>query len=111
MCTGLHFTAFPHHVDLKYDVACRWQGAQERFREGRSQLQTLTSKLTDLAVLGVCLDEKNLLESEFLAHRSDASEESKHRRFVAVLVHLVSLLHAIALATLSGDHSTENIEV
>lgn len=90
---------------------CRWQAAQERFREGRTQLQTLTSKLTDLAVLGISLDEKNLFDNEYLAHRSEASEESKHRRFVAILVHLISLLHAVCCGTLSGDLSTDSIQV
>lgn len=74
-------------------------------------MQTLGSKLTDLAVLAISLDEKNLLDSDYLVHRIDASEESKHRRFVAVLVHLISLLHAIAVGTLSGDLSMDHIEV
>jgi hypothetical protein len=89
----------------------RWLAAQDRFREGRSHLQTLSAKLTDLAVLGVSLDEKNLFDNQYLAHHHEALEESKHRRFVAVLVHLISLLHALALGTLSGDLSPHNIEV
>lgn len=92
-------------------AGCRWQAAQERFREGRKHLQTLSAKLTDLAVLGIALDEKNLFDGEYLAHRSEACEESKHRRFAAVLVHLVSLLHGVALGTLSGDLTADNIEV
>lgn len=98
----------PEHITL---CGYRWQAAQQRWHEGRKRLQTVTAKLSDLAVLAVALDEKNLFDAEYLAPRSEAMEESKHRRFVAVLVHLVSLMHAVALATLSGDLSGDNFEV
>jgi hypothetical protein len=62
-------------------------------------------------VIGVSLDEKSFFDSQYLGHQNEALEESKHRRFVAVLVHLISLLHALALGTLSGDLSAHNIEV
>jgi hypothetical protein len=57
------------------------------------------------------LDEKNLYDTQFLAVHHEDVEESKHRRFMAVFVHLISLLHAVALATLSGDLDAQNIVV
>jgi hypothetical protein len=86
-------------------TVCRTNLAYQRYWEGRTQLQTLTSKLSDVAALGITLDS--------LPYSLRPTKELllEHWRFKVVYVHLISLLHAVALATLRKDYKLKNLEV
>jgi hypothetical protein len=93
--------------------------AYQRYWDGCTSLQKLTSKLTDTAVLGVTLDYKNVhaameeLKKTGTKDKERAAEETKqkHSHFVQKFIHTISLLHAVALATLRTDYCLENLEV
>jgi hypothetical protein len=84
---------------------CRTQLAYTRFWEGRSQVQIFASKLTDSVVQSVNFDIVSL--------PAEATEDDleAHNRFRDTLVHLVSLLHGVGLATLREDYNMENLYV
>lgn len=86
-------------------AASRTQLAYSRYWEGRTQLQTLTSKLTDFIVQCDTFDRMSLPD------KPTDDERAAYSHFRDTLVHLVSLLHAVALATLRDDFDMENIKV
>ena len=69
------------------------------------RLQSLTSKLSDVAVMAACFD--------FQAVEKDPTTEAwaAHEVFVDTFLHLVSLMHAVALATLRDDYDMSNLMV
>ena len=77
-----------------------------RYWEGRTNLQLMTSKLTDAVVLALTFDREAV-------PKINATEEQvkEHQWFRDTLIHLCSLLHAVALATLRTDYNMENIVV
>ena len=84
---------------------CRSQLSYSRYAEGRSELQSLTSKLSDVAVMAACFD--------LQAVEKDPTTEAwaAHELFVDTFLHLVSLMHAVALATLRDDYDMSNLMV
>eukprot|EP00892_Ulva_mutabilis_P007760 jgi/Ulvmu1/5356/UM022_0150.1 len=77
-----------------------------RYWEGRTQLQQITAHLSDTVRTAINFD-RNALP------REGATQEQieQHQWFCDTLVHLVSLFHGIALATLRGDYDMENLVV
>ena len=69
-----------------------------RYWEGRTQLQQMTAKLSDAVRASI-------------KWRPPEEEVEEHRWFCDTLVHLISLFHAVALATLRGDYDMENLVV
>lgn len=66
----------------------------------------MTSKLSDAAVLALTFDR------EAVAKVNPTEEQVKeHQWFRDTVIHLCSLLHAVALATLRTDYNMENIVV
>lgn len=86
-------------------VVCRSNLSYNRYWEGRTQLQKLASKLSDIVVQALTFDYETLPR--------DISEEAllAHWRFRDNFIHLVSLLHAVALLTLRTDYNMENLSV
>jgi hypothetical protein len=77
-----------------------------RYWEGRSQLQNFTSRLTDAVVLCLTFDR------EAVPKTNPTEEQVKeHQWFRDTLIHVASLLHGVALATLRTDYNMENIVV
>jgi hypothetical protein len=87
------------------DTCCRSNLSYGRYNEGRTQLQTFTSKLTDAIMLALAFDKQSLslTTSEHL--------RIAHRRFCNNLVHLASLMHGVAVATLRDDYDMDSIMV
>jgi hypothetical protein len=83
---------------------CRAQLAYSRYWEGRTQLQIFASKLTDVTVQALCFDAYTIPEISTL-------QEQAYDKFKDNLIHLISLLHAVAIATLREDYNMENITV
>jgi hypothetical protein len=77
-----------------------------RYWEGRGHLATLGSKLTDAVVM--CLN----FDRESISKTSPTEDQIKgYEWFRNTLIHLVSLMHAVALATLRVDFNMENLVV
>ena len=78
-----------------------------RYSEGRSHLATLLSKLSDATEMCLNFDRMTIHPS------NNPTEEDflEHEWFRNTLIHLVSLLHGSALATLRLDFNMENIVV
>jgi phage gp46-like protein len=85
---------------------CRSQLSYGRYWEGRTNLQLMTSKLTDAVVMTLTFDREAV-------PKVNPTEEqvNEHQWFRDTVVHLGSLLHAVALATLRTDYNMENIVV
>jgi hypothetical protein len=84
---------------------CRSNLSYQRYNDGRKFLQTLTSKLTDVATLGVAFDVQ-------ACHKDPTeAQHAAHQRFKNNFIHLISLMHAVALAVLRDDYDMENIIV
>lgn len=85
---------------------CRSNLSYGRYWEGRTNLQLMTSKLTDAVVLALTFDREAV-------PKMNATEDQvkEHQWFRDTLIHLCSLLHAVALATLRTDYNMENIVV
>lgn len=77
----------------------------QRYWEGRTSLTLMTSKLTDAVVQVLTFDQGTLPD----APTPDQAEAAS--RFRDNIVHLVSLLHAVALQTLREDYDMENLTV
>lgn len=84
---------------------CRSNLSYQRYNEGRTALQTLTSKLVDSVMQALAFDGRTLPKD------ATPDQLAGHLRFKNNLVHLTSLLHAVALATLRDDYDMENIMV
>ena len=95
-----HYT--PHNTR---PCACRSNLSYQRYNEGRTALQTFTSKLTDVMTQATVFDVQTVVK--------DPSEKTMagHQRFKNTMTHLVSLMHAVALQTLRDDYDMENIMV
>jgi hypothetical protein len=89
----------------KFRNYCRVNAAYGRYYDGLTQLQVLASRLTGLVVQALAFDGKSLVEDASLIALQ------AHERFKDNLMHLVSLLHAVALATLRQDFNMDNITV
>ena len=87
-------------------VYCRNNLSYARYWEGRSQLQQMTGRLTEAVRTTLNFDRITLPDS-----KSPEEEAEEHRWFCDTLIHLVSLFHAVALATLRSDHDMENLTV
>ena len=90
----------------------RTQLAYGRFFEGRTQLQTFASQLTDAIVLCNTYSECSLPDKgSSNAEQAEQHDEKKkaHDKFRDTVVHLASLLHAIGLATLREDFDCSNL--
>ena len=85
---------------------CRSNLSYGRYWEGRTQLQQMTSKLTDAVVMSLQFDRTAV-------PKSGATREQieQHDWFRDTMVHLISLMHAVALATLRDDYDMENLVV
>ena len=77
-----------------------------RYWEGRTQLQVLTSKLTDAVLMCLCFD-REAVPKEKPTHQQIV----EHHRFRDTLLHVSSLLHGVALATLRTDYDFDNLIV
>ena len=77
-----------------------------RYWEGRSQLQVLTSKLSDAVLLCLCFD-REAVPKEEPTHR----QIIEHQTFRDSLLHVASLLHGVALASLRTDYDFDNLIV
>ena len=76
-----------------------------RYWEGRTQLQQMTAKLSDAVRVAISFDRP-------APHSNATAEEvEEHKWFCDTFVHLVSLFHGVALATLRGDFDMENLMV
>jgi hypothetical protein len=66
----------------------------------------MTSKITDCVVVALAFDRESV-------HKVSPTEEQvrEHQWFRDTVIHLCSLLHAVALATLRTDYNMENIVV
>jgi hypothetical protein len=69
--------------------------------EGRTALQQFTSKLSDLTMQAIAFDRHGL------QHPSEEALAA-HVRFKNNFVHLVSLMHGVALMTMRDDLDMEN---
>lgn len=67
-------------------------------------MQAFASKLTDVAVQALCFDAYTIPETSTL-------QAQAYDKFKDNLIHLISLLHAVGLATLRDDYNVENIVV
>ena len=85
---------------------CRNNLSYGRYWEGRTQLQQMTAKLSDAVRTALNFDRTAVPKEG-----ATAEEVEEHRWFCDTLVHLVSLFHAVALATLRGDYDMENLVV
>lgn len=90
---------------IDQSTRCRSNLSYGRYNEGRTQLQTFTSKLTDAVMAALAFDKQTL--------PLDLSEEMRvaHTRFCNNLVHLASLMHGVAVATLRDDYDMDSIIV
>lgn len=77
-----------------------------RYWEGRSQLQILTSKLTDAVVMCLCFDRETVCKDH-----PTQQQIKEHHHFRDTLLHVASLLHGVALATLRTDFDFDNLIV
>ena len=86
--------------------ACRSNLSYNRYWEGRSQLQQMTAKLSDAITTTLNFDKTAV-------PKTGATQEQieEHKWFRDTFVHLISLFHGVALATLRGDYNMENIVV
>ena len=85
---------------------CRNNLSYGRYWEGRTQLQQMTAKLSDAVRTALNFDRTAVPKEG-----ATAEEVEEHRWFCDTLVHLVSLFHAVALATLRCDYDMENLMV
>lgn len=90
--------------------------AYRRFWEARTQLDVFSGKLTDAVIVAMTLDRNNIAMFDLGVTKGEDKlpiDELKigHKRFKHVLIHLTSLLHAVALATLRNDQDLRNIIV
>lgn len=76
-----------------------------RYNDGRSQLATLVSKLSDATEMCLNFDRMTI--------RFNPTQPAidEHEWFRNTLIHLISLMHAVALATLRVDFNMENLVV
>ena len=86
--------------------ACRSNLSYGRYWEGRTQLQQMSSKLTDCVVMALKWDRE-----AFPKENPTAAQLKDHQWFRDTMIHLVSLMHAVALSTLRTDFNMENIVV
>eukprot|EP00803_Ostreobium_quekettii_P004807 evm.model.scf_1129.1 EVM.evm.TU.scf_1129.1 scf_1129:2455-5702(-) len=77
--------------------------AYVRFWEGRTQLQLMTSKLTDVAIMVLIFDR------ETLPRGSGKISYQRARVFGESFLHFISLLHAVALQSLRLDWDLDNL--
>eukprot|EP00892_Ulva_mutabilis_P004192 jgi/Ulvmu1/2144/UM129_0003.1 len=75
-----------------------------RYWEGRTQLQQMTSKLTDSVVMALQFDKTAVPKAN-----ATPEQLEQHAWFRDTFVHLISLMHAVALATLREDFNMENL--
>lgn len=87
-------------------MCCRSNLSYGRYWEGRTNLQLMTSKLTDAVVLALTFDREAVPKIN-----PTVEQVKEHQWFRDTLIHLCSLLHAVALATLRTDYNMENIVV
>jgi hypothetical protein len=73
--------------------------------EGRTALQQFTSKLSDLTMQAIAFD------CQSLKHPPSEEAMAAHIRFKNNFVHLVSLMHGVALMTMRDDLDMENTMV
>ena len=113
-----HLEMTMHHAAQNrlatFPPACRSNFSYQRYTEGRTVLQQFTSKLTDTAVMAVTFDKQVIAKhgNQTDGYSEDtAAAEAGHQRFKNTFVHLVSLMHAVALATLRDDYDMENLVV
>jgi hypothetical protein len=66
----------------------------------------MTSRLTDAVVLAVNFDRESVPKSN-----PTAQQVKDHQWFRDTVVHLASLMHGVALATLRTDYNMENLVV
>eukprot|EP00892_Ulva_mutabilis_P004193 jgi/Ulvmu1/2145/UM129_0004.1 len=87
-------------------VVFRSNLSYNRYWEGRTQLQQMTSKLTDAITTSLNFDKTAV-------PKVGATQEQieEHKWFCDTFVHLISLFHGVALATLRGDYNMENVVV
>jgi hypothetical protein len=93
----------PSYQSLTLEPCRRTQLSYTRFWEGRTQMQVFASKLTDVVVQCSAFDQASLPVA------ATQEEIEGHIRFRDTLVHLVSLLHAVGLATLREDYDLDNL--
>lgn len=87
-------------------AVCRSNLSYGRYWEGRSQLQQMTSKLTDCVVMALKFDRESIPKEN-----PSEAQLKDHQWFRDTMIHLVSLMHAVALSTLRTDFNMENIVV
>lgn len=66
----------------------------------------MTSKLTDCVVMALKFDRETISKEN-----PTQQQIEDHRWFRDTMIHLVSLMHAVALGTLRTDFNMENIVV
>ena len=82
-------------------LLCRNNLSYGRYWEGRTQLQTMTAKISDAVRVTLNFDRAGM----------EGPDDEEHKWFCDTFVHLVSLFHGVALATLRGDFDMENLAV
>jgi hypothetical protein len=87
-------------------TVCRSQLSYNRYWEGRTQLQRMTSRLTDCVVLCVCLDREAVPKKGY-----SEQQVKDHQWFRDTVLHLASLMHGVALASMRTDYNMENLVV
>ena len=89
-----------------FTFLCRSNLSYGRYWEGRTQLQQMTARLSDAIRTTLNFDKTAV-------PRTGATQEEieEHQWFCDTFVHLISLFHGVALATLRGDYNMENLVV
>ena len=87
-------------------LGCRNNLSYGRYWEGRSKLQDITANLSDAVRTAINFD-RNAVPKE----KPTPEQTEQHEWFCDTFVHLISLFHGVALATLRGDYDMENLVV
>ncbi|CAK9074104.1 Alkaline phosphatase [Durusdinium trenchii] len=99
-------------------VAFKTQSAYSRYWEAAGALQNMASKWLDGVGMAIAFDAAGDASCPYLYGESwERSAEEipgnkggpDHQRYVAQLVHIASLLHAVALQDLRRDHDLDNL--
>eukprot|EP00892_Ulva_mutabilis_P004197 jgi/Ulvmu1/2149/UM129_0008.1 len=87
-------------------VVFRSNLSYNRYWEGRTQLQQMTARLSDAIRTTLNFDRTAVPKTG-----ATPEEVEEHKWFCDTFVHLISLFHGVALATLRGDYNMENLVV
>mmetsp|Transcript_525 Transcript_525/g.1408 ORF Transcript_525/g.1408 Transcript_525/m.1408 type:complete len:608 (+) Transcript_525:132-1955(+) len=101
-------------------IVFRTNFAYQRYWEGRSTLAQMASKWLDGACMSVTFDAPGSVDTPLLEGIGDSSTAftsknltkngaQSHESFVAEILHLFSLMHALALQHLRGDANLDNL--